>query len=106
MLELDNIIYFDTDNDFYAFCVKPQVMVCDNTSGNISYDFDFTDDYKTALTNNKKFCIKDENSKIYKHNCVSYKLISKDVQNLEPYFAGFTDKKINKKLQALEENGD
>ena len=106
MLELDNILYFDNDDDFFAFTVKPQVIICDNESGYSGYDIDFTDDYKNAVSNNKRFCIKDENSKVYKHNCVSYKLMSKDVQNLEPYFAGFTDKKINKKLQALEENGD
>ena len=106
MLELDNVIYFDNDNDFFAFSVKPEIMICDNTTGCIGYDIDFTDGYKNAISNNKKFCIKDENSKIYKHNCVSYKLLSKDVLNLEPYFAGFTDKKINKKLEKVEENGD
>lgn len=106
MLELDNILYFDNDDDFYAFSVKPQVIICDNEVGYSGYDIDFTDDYKNAVSNNKRFCIKDENSKVYKHNCVSYKLMSKDVQNLEPYFAGFTDKIINKKLQRLEENGD
>lgn len=106
MLELDNIIYFDSDDDFYAFSVKPIAMICSNACDSLGYDFDFTDDYKNALTNNKRFCIKDENSKVYKHNCVSYKLISKDVQNLEPYFAKFTDRKISKKLQQLEENGD
>ena len=30
MLELDNIIYFDNDNDFFAFSVKPEIMICDS----------------------------------------------------------------------------
>ena len=59
-------------------------------------------EYKLAIENGKLFCIKDENSAIYKHGCVSCRTLSKDVQNLEPYFGNFTDKKIAIKTQALE----
>lgn len=106
MLTLDNIIYFDNDNEFYDYCVKPTVVVNSNALGSLGYDIEFTDHYNNAIANNQRFCIKDENSKIFKHNCVNYKLISKDIQNLEPYFAGFTDKVIDKKLQLIQENGN
>ena len=33
-----------------------------------------------------RFVIKDEDSQIYKHGCVSYRTISKDIQNLDPWF--------------------
>ena len=39
---------------------------------------------------------------IGKHGCVSCRTLSKDIQNLEPYFGNFTDKKIAIKTQALE----
>lgn len=102
MLELDNVIYFDTDDDFYNYAVKPNFVVNQNPNGGISYDMDMTDEYKLAVENGKLFCIKDENSAIYKHGCVSCRTLSKDIQNLEPYFGNFTDKKIAIKTQASE----
>ena len=39
-----------------------------------------TDEYKLAVENGKLFCIKDENSAIYKHGCVSCRTLSKDIQ--------------------------
>ena len=97
MLELDNVIYFDTDDDFYNYAVKPNFVVNQNPTGGMFYDMDMTDEYKLAVENGKLFCIKDENSAIYKHGCVSCRTLSKQVQNLEPYFADFTDRIIEKK---------
>ena len=97
MLELDNVIYFDTDDDFYDYAVKPNFIVNQNPNGRMCYDMDMTDEYKLAVENGKLFCIKDENSAIYKRGCVSCRTLSKQVQNLEPYFADFTDKIIEKK---------
>ena len=97
MLELDNVIYFDTDDDFYNYAVKPNFVVNQNPTGGMFYDMDMTDEYKLAVENGKLFCIKDENSAIYKHGCVSCRTLSKQVQNLEPYFTDFTDRIIEKK---------
>ena len=33
MLELDNVIYFDTDDDFYSYAVKPNFVVNQNPNG-------------------------------------------------------------------------
>ena len=102
MLELDNVIYFDTDDDFYNYAVKPNFVVNQNPNVGMSYDMDMTDEYKLAVENGKLFCIKDENSAIYKHGCVSCRTLSKQVQNLEPYFTDFTDRIIEKKTKEVE----
>lgn len=102
MLELDNVIYFDTDDDFYNYAVKPNFVVNQNPNGRMCYDMDMTDEYKLAVENGKLFCIKDENSAIYKHGCVSCRTLSKQVQNLEPYFTDFTDRIIEKKTKEVE----
>lgn len=76
-------IYFDTDDDFYKFCVVPSVIVNEDE---MSYDFDLSPAYYNALADDKYFVIKDMNSNIYKNGCVSYRTITKPVCNLEQYF--------------------
>ena len=87
----NNILYFDKDDDFYEFCVVPMLVVKEyvNNNGEKAYytDFDFTNDYTTALEKGTKFIIRDPKSQIVKHNnTVSYRTISKPVQNLEPWY--------------------
>ena len=53
MIELDNVIYFDTDDDFYNYAVKPNFVVNQNPNGGMSYDMDMTDEYKLAVENGK-----------------------------------------------------
>jgi hypothetical protein len=87
----NNILYFDTDDDFYEFSVVPMLVVREyvNNKGEKSAytDFDFTNDYKNAIDKGTKFIIRDPKSLIVKHNnTVSYRTISKPVQNLEPWY--------------------
>jgi hypothetical protein len=86
----DNIIYFDSDNEFYEYSVVPELVPVQyiDSNGNEKYysDFNFTPQYNAAINNNMRFVIKDEDSQIYKHGCVSYRTISKDIQNLDPWF--------------------
>jgi hypothetical protein len=86
----DNIIYFDSDNEFYEYCVVPELVPVQyiDSNGNEKYytDFNFTPQYNNAVNNGMRFVIKDEDSQIYKHGCVSYRTISKDIQNLDPWF--------------------
>jgi len=86
----DNIIYFDSDNEFYDYCVVPELVPVQyiDSEGNEKYysDFNFTSQYNNAVNNGMRFVIKDEDSQIYKHGCVSYRTISKDIQNLDPWF--------------------
>ncbi len=85
------VMFFNSDKDFYEFCVKPIVVVRDyiNPLGEQGQylDFDFSDAYNDAIQNNIAFVIKDKNSQILKHHgVVSYRTLSKQSQNLEPWF--------------------
>lgn len=82
----NDTMYFDCDDDFYRFCVCPKAVIHDVTNADgvvCSYfDFDYTDAYKTAINNGTRFIIRDPDSQIFKHKCVSYRTISKPVKNL------------------------
>ena len=86
----DKVIYFDNDEEFYQFCVAPNLKAkeYEEEDGTIGYfaDFDFTQGYKDAVKAGKRFVIRDEDSQIFKHGCVSYRTISKKVDNLDQYF--------------------
>ena len=86
-----DVMYFNTDDDFYAFCVEPVLVAKEyiNNSGQVDQfaDFNFTNAYEEAVKNNVAFVIRDKNSQILKHNgVVSYRTISKQSQNLKPWF--------------------
>lgn len=90
MIIKDNIIYFDSDNEFYDYCVVPELVPVQyiDSEGNERYynSFNFSSQYNNAVNNGMRFIIKDEDSKIYQHGCVSYRTISKDIQNLDPWY--------------------
>lgn len=85
-----NKLYFNCDDDFYRFCVVPVIIpreFINKLTGEPAYymDFDLSYEYKDALAKNKKFVIKDSNSQIFKNKCVSYRTITKPIENLEEY---------------------
>jgi hypothetical protein len=86
MNTVGNIIYFDNDNEFYEFCVTPKLFVTPfiDRLGNENYytDFSLSNQYNESINNGIKFVIKDKNSQIYKRKKVSYRTITKDIQNL------------------------
>ena len=83
-------LFFNSDDEFYKFCVVPEIIPVEyvNPEGETKYymDFNFTHAYNDAIKQGKVFIIKDPNSKIYKHQAVSYRTITKPIQNLEEYF--------------------
>ena len=86
----NNIIHFKNDDEFYEWCVVPKIVLINETDkfGN-EYkvaDFNLSEAYNNAINIGKHFMIEDENSQICKHGCVSYRTISKPIQNLETYF--------------------
>ncbi len=87
MLKIPQKRYFDTDDDFYKFCVVPAIVKRERVlpDGTIcrSFDFELSNEYKDAVNNNIMFIIKDPNSQIYKHQAVSYRTITKPISNLE-----------------------
>lgn len=85
-----NKMYFDSDDDFYKFCVDPIIIpveyITDEGETKYSMDFNFTKSYQDAVNQGKIFIIKDPDSQIFKHQAVSYRTITKPIQNLEQYF--------------------
>ena len=96
-----NVMYFDTDDDFYQFCVDPEIIPKEyiNKDGQIAYygDFNLSQAYNDAINNSTLFVIRDKNSQILKHNgVVSYRTISKKVNNVQPwYYETIYNKKFN-----------
>lgn len=78
-----NALYFDNDDEFFNFAVDPILICTTNDTGCPSYTFNFTPGYQDALNHSKCFIINDKKSNIYKHKCVSYKTMSKGIQNLQ-----------------------
>lgn len=98
----EDIIYFNTDDDFYKYCVNPKLVQVEkiNSIGetNAYCDWNFTPGYLEDVKSNKVFIIRDKNSKIIKrNNIVSYRTISKKVQNVKPYYY---EKIYKKKLES------
>lgn len=82
----EKYILFDNDDDFFQFALDPTPKVRRMDETHCYYDFDFTNYYNEALNNNKFFVILDENSKITKHDAISYHLVTKRVKNLIPVY--------------------
>ena len=86
----DNVMRFKNDEEFFNFCVNPTLVINECGApcieGTYYQTFNFTKDYNDAVNNGKQFMICDENSQIYKRGAVSYKTITKKVNNLVPYY--------------------
>ena len=98
------IMYFDNDDEFYEFCVVPQIVTSEyqRQDGSIGYvaDWNFSNAYLDAIDNGIYFIIKDENSNIYKNKEVTYRVNTKPIQNLLPYF---NDSKLSNIENSLDE---
>ena len=86
MLNISNKMYFDSDKDFFDFAVVPvlvtkEIIGADGTK-KYTFDYNLSWEYENALKNNKIFVIKDPNSQICKHQAVSFRTITKPIQNL------------------------
>lgn len=85
MTRKNNTIYFDSDEDFFDFCVVKAPIIRQGKHGKY-VDFKFTDMYEKELNNGTRFCIKDENSLIAKRGVVTYMTESKEVKNLDTWY--------------------
>ena len=99
----NDVIYFDNDQEFEDWAVAPYATVKYTEKGNIPYTTgDYSNEYKEAIGNNKRFIIKDEDSVVFKRKCVSKRvplkvdgfpsytpsvLVQLNIENLEAYFA-------------------
>ena len=84
-----NIIYFDNDEEFGSFCIKPTpvitTIVCDGDECKF-IGSDFSDAYKNALANDTRFCIRDINSHVNKDGYLEYMNCTKKIDNVEQYY--------------------
>ena len=87
---VDNIMYFDSDDDFYRFCVNPTLVTqeytkADGSDGYVA-DWNYSDEYLRALQNGIHFIIKDEDSQIFKHGEITHRVNTRPIDNLLPYY--------------------
>ena len=90
------LMIFDTDDDFYNFCVVPKLVsksYISKSGEECQYaDFNLSPAYYDALSKDVKFIIRDINSSIIRrNNKVNYRTCCKSVKNLynwqyEDYF--------------------
>lgn len=79
------LIVFENDDEFYNWVIVPKLNTIQ--CGSIIYtDVDYTYDYLDKVRRGFMFVIKDKKSTIIKHQAVSYRTITKKVQNLKPYY--------------------
>jgi len=95
----NNIIYFECDKEFEDFCLAPYGVIVYPENGSSPYWTGvYSDLYKDAVKEGKKFIIKDEDSVVFKHKRVTKRVpiqgtrreasVQMPVQNLEQYFEG------------------
>lgn len=85
METVDNIIFFDTDEEFEMFAIKPEFVYRTIRNGMTTYDLDYTDGYNDAVGSNKQFCFRNTDSKIAKRNAVSVNAVTKPISNILQY---------------------
>jgi len=101
MTEEENNIFFESDEEFTDFCIAPYAVVKRSADGKPSVEGQYSDMYKKYIEEGKTFIIKDEDSQVFKHQCVSKRVpvkvddfpsyirptcVTLPVQNLEQYF--------------------
>lgn len=99
METVDNFIYFESDEEFEDFCIAPYGVIeyININNGTIpTWKGVYSDQYKDAIQKGMTFVIKDEDSVVFKHKCVSKRVpiqgtgsnatVQLSVQNLEQYF--------------------
>ena len=96
-------MYFESDDAFTDFCVAPYAVIEQSDNGTLYFHGEYSDLYKQCVEDGISFVIKDENSQVYKRQCVSKRvlvhktdkyvkaarkdvLVQLPVDNLEPYF--------------------
>lgn len=101
-----NIFFFESDDEFTDFCIAPYAVVKRLSDGTPFVEGQYSDMYKKYIEQGKTFIIKDENSQVYKRQCVTKRVpvkiddlpsydrltvVQLPVQNLEEYFEDLED---------------
>lgn len=101
MTEKNNIIYFESDEEFTDFCLAPYAVLKETPNGILTYTGNYSETYLKCLKQGKVFIIKDEDSKVCERQCVNKRvplkinghpsydrmvLVQLPVENLHEYF--------------------
>jgi hypothetical protein len=113
MEKIDNIIYFESDEEFEDFCVAPYATIKQSEKGTSYCAGDYSDIYKECIKEGKQFVIKDRNSKVYKRQAVTKRvplndpnsparrdtvLVQLKVQNMKQWYP-LMEKMLKKKAE-------
>lgn len=113
METIDNIIYFESDEDFEDFCVAPYATIKQSEKGTSYCAGDYSDIYKECVKEGKLFVIKDRNSKVCKRQAVTKRvplndpnsparretvLVQLKVQNMKQWYP-LMEKMLKKKAE-------
>ena len=109
---LDDIMFFESDEEFTDFCVAPYAEIKKSENGNLYVAGDYSDEYKRCIEQGKRFMIKDEDSQVYKRQSVCKRVpiynngvrvttheddpVQLTVENLEEFDEWLWKKKIKK----------
>ena len=95
------VMVFNNDDEFTNFCLAPYALAKVTNTGTPYYTGVYSNIYLKSLAEGIHFVIKDENSVVYKHRCVSKRLplrvenfpgyhrdvlVQMPVENLDEYF--------------------
>lgn len=87
--KISNTMYFNSDDEFFRFAVVPMLVIkewpSDSEQKRYYRDFNLSKNYHQAVNDGKIFVIKDPNSQIFKHQAVSYRALTKPIENLEDW---------------------
>ena len=76
----NNIIYFDNDDELYDLCVSPNLVIKTGPKGNLYYDMDFTEWYKSHVDETTEIVILDDGSTILRRGgVVTYRTCNKKI---------------------------
>ena len=93
-------MYFNSDAEFEDFCVAPYAEIKETANGVMYVSGKYSDEYLECLEDGVRFVIRDEDSVVYKRQCVCKRvpvmhngkflerdtLVQLKVENLEAYF--------------------
>ena len=71
MKEIQNKIFFKSDDEFTDFCVAPYAVVKQSEKGTYYVEGEYSDEYLECLEKGNTFVIEDDDSVVFERQCVS-----------------------------------
>lgn len=104
MKAMDNIIYFDSEEELADFCIAPYAVIKRTSGGHYYVEGDYSEGYRKSLSEGKTLVVKDENAAVYHRDGIVSKrvpverttrtmMVQLKVENLEPYYEKHTKQK-------------